>query len=60
MNPHPLKPGEVCIYCGSVGKEKPAPKQKPSCSFCSKPFTRATPWRLFRGKRVHVACIPKH
>lgn len=57
-----LRPGEVCLYCQSVGfeKKKHVAKKKAGCGFCSQPFTRKTPWRLLRGKRVHVACIPSH
>jgi hypothetical protein len=58
-----LKPGESCIYCGSVGdaQARPEPKHpKPKCSVCDQPFSRATPWRLLRGKRLHIACIPSH
>lgn len=50
-----LKPGETCIYCGAVGKK---PDPKPRCFVCEQPFTRKTPWRLYRRKRAHVACIP--
>lgn len=49
--------GECCLLCGRpYDPPKPA-KQKPTCHTCGQPFTRATPWRLLRGKRVHVACI---
>lgn len=61
MKAHALKPGEICLYCGSVGKEpeKREPAQKPGCHYCQQPFTHKTPWRVYRGKRVHIACIPK-
>lgn len=53
MKHQTLKPGEVCIFCGSVGKKA----AKPGCPIYSKPFTRKTPWRLFHGKRVHIKCL---
>lgn len=60
-NPHPiLKPGEVCIYCGSVGQEKPKPEPPPCCDLCEKDFSRANgAWRIYRGKRRHIACIER-
>lgn len=59
-----LKPGEVCLMCGTVGVEKVKSEKKPRvkmhptpvCWRCTKPFYRGTPWRLVRGRRVHVAC----
>lgn len=54
-----LRPGEVCMFCFSVGLPKPTAKAKPACHRCGKPFTRSTPWRLHRGHRCHVACIAK-
>lgn len=52
-----LKPGEQCLYCGHVGPKK-QPKEKPCCEGCKKPFTRDSRWRLLRGKRWHVRCVP--
>jgi hypothetical protein len=59
-----LKPGETCLFCGHVGetpapKVKREPKKKPTCHRCDQGFTHATPWRIFRGKRVHIACLDK-
>lgn len=51
-----LHPGEVCLWCGSIGARKVKKSTKPECPTCHKPFTRDTPWRLVRGKRIHVAC----
>jgi hypothetical protein len=55
-----LKPHEQCLLCGSVGvtpaKTKRVGKGKPKCWRCLQGFTRAKPWRLVRGKRVHVEC----
>lgn len=61
-----LAVGEVCMFCNSVGRAKVKAKTAPVCYVCQKPFTRATgaephgrenPWRLLRGRRVHIACI---
>lgn len=53
-----LKPGETCLMCGTEAVKPERKKSKrPVCHVCSQPFTRATPWRLLRGRRIHVACI---
>lgn len=57
VNQPGLEPGEVCLLCHSVGQGKKQPKGKPTCPHCTKPFTRGKPWRLLRGRRVHVSCI---
>jgi len=52
-----LGPGEICLYCGSVGQGKPKPKGPPLCELCAKDFSRSNgPWRIFRGRRRHIAC----
>lgn len=51
--------GEECLMCGAVGsKKRRATKARPVCQACQEPFTRKTPWRLLRGRRLHIACIP--
>lgn len=55
-----LESGQECVFCGGVGaeKKKAEPKRKRTvCPKCEQPFTRATPWRLLRGKRIHNACL---
>jgi hypothetical protein len=57
-----LKPGEVCLMCGSVGAEPPpkvkrVAKAKPGCHVCGEPLTRARKRRLWRGKWVHTDCV---
>lgn len=54
-----LAVGETCLFCGSTGKAKPPKKEGPKCHICQQPFTRKTPWMLFRGQRRHVACFLK-
>lgn len=57
------KPGEICLMCGRPWTLR-VPKPKPVCAICGKPFHRktkkhkGTPCRLYRGKWVHIACIP--
>lgn len=53
-----LKPGEVCLMCGTVGVEptKRVAKEKPKCFVCLEPFTRGRKRRLWRRRWVHVDC----
>lgn len=51
-----LEPHEICLMCGSEGKPK-RKRTPPVCHICTDPFTRQTPWRILRGKRVHVLCL---
>lgn len=50
-----LKPGETCMFCGHARPLKKAPRGL--CPDCGLPFTKTTPWRVYRGKRRHKACI---
>lgn len=56
--PKKLKPGEVCMFCGSTGSLT-TKQTRPICALCDGPFIRGQKWRLFRGKRVHIACWEK-
>lgn len=52
-----LAVGETCIWCNSVGRAKPKAKGPPTCARCRQQFHRNVPWRILRGKRVHVLCV---
>ena len=51
-----MKGADCCLLCKRPFVE---PAKRPTCYVCDKPFTRKTPWRLLRGRRVHNACAPK-
>jgi hypothetical protein len=52
-----LKPGERCLYCGSVGVEKPK-QEAVTCDICGKDFSREHgAKRLIRGRWRHRACV---